>query len=317
MALTNSIIGSEDSEGVFGKRSRKNLKRLPSSVYWQGLGRWGIRLFPGSQSRYHHSLDSFYGANAHTGRTDDGEPLDDVTPPNWHEGLPPESPGFLKRSSFMLSKVEAEYLRERILSNVPGTLLTFLVDRGERTEAVDFPWEHPQLGEFPSKVREQLHHARNFSEAIHGAPLLYNLMLAEAKRDEGLAENYGARLSGWAALLERRHSELGDWNRDEFWRMASSEGYRMPPAARAFVDRWLDMAMHSKTAAGMAVNEEARRMISDRELALKGGLARLHNQSALELWNEAAGIYQIDYRWWGAQRIVSDILRGLAEGEDA
>jgi hypothetical protein len=44
VALTDAIVGSEDSDGVFGKRSRRNLKRLPSSVYSQGLSTWGIRL---------------------------------------------------------------------------------------------------------------------------------------------------------------------------------------------------------------------------------------------------------------------------------
>ena len=38
--------------------------------------------------------------------------------------------------------------------------------------------------------------------------------------------------------------------------------------------------------------------------------------SALELWNEASGTYQIDYRWWNVQRIVADILKGLEEGGD-
>ena len=59
VALTDPIVGSEDSDGVFGKRSRRNLKRLPSSVYWQGLSTWGIRLFPGSQAQYHRSLDGY------------------------------------------------------------------------------------------------------------------------------------------------------------------------------------------------------------------------------------------------------------------
>lgn len=37
-ALTQAIVGSEDSRGVFGKQAGAGLKRLASSVYWQGLG---------------------------------------------------------------------------------------------------------------------------------------------------------------------------------------------------------------------------------------------------------------------------------------
>src|SRR5437762_10514601 len=36
---------SEDKEGIIGKRRKENVQRLPSSIYWQGLLTWGIRLF--------------------------------------------------------------------------------------------------------------------------------------------------------------------------------------------------------------------------------------------------------------------------------
>lgn len=315
VTLTDAIVGSEDSNGVFGKRSRRNLKRLPSNVYWQGLSTWGIRLFPGSQAQYHRSLDGYYRASRRGERTDDGEPVDGGVDPNWHPNLPREQPGFLTRSSFRLTRSEAEYLRERILACVPNTLLAFLVDCGRLTHRVSFPWEHEQYKDFPSRVREQLYHALNFSEAAHGAPLLYNLMLAEAKEDEELANGYGAWLSEWAESLKARQAELSNWSRSEFWEMVASTGSRVAPTARAFIDSWLDMALDSKTAARVAENEDARRLILDRELTLKGSLARLRNQSALELWNEASGTYRIDYRWGNAQTIVADILRSL-EGED-
>ena len=76
------------------------------------------------------------------------------------------------------------------------------------------------------------------------------------------------------------------------------------------------MALDAETAARVAENEDAQHLIVDREVALKGSLARLRNQSALELWNEASGTCQIDYRWGSAQTIGADILRGLEEGED-
>lgn len=48
-----------DADGVIGKVAKESLKRLPSSVYWQGLLAWGIRWYPNSQSEYHRSLDLF------------------------------------------------------------------------------------------------------------------------------------------------------------------------------------------------------------------------------------------------------------------
>lgn len=316
VALTDAIVGSEDSEGVFGRRSRRDLKRLPSSVYWQGLSTWGIRLFPGSQAQYHRSLDGYYRATQRGQRTDDGESIDGGVDSNWHPNLPREPPGFLTQSSFRLTKAEAEYLRERILACVPNTLAAFLVDRGRLTQRVNFPWEHEQYEDFPNRMREQLYHARNFSEAAHGAPLLYNLMLAEAREDEELANGYSAWLSEWAESLKARQAELADWDRSEFWEMVASAGSPVSPTAKAFIASWLDMALDSGTAARVAENGDARRLILDREVALKGNLARLRNQSALELWNEASGTYRIDYRWGNAQTIVADILRGLKVGGD-
>jgi Family of unknown function (DUF6361) len=128
VALTRAILGSEDSRGVFGKQAGANLKRLASSVYWQGLGTWGIRTFSGSQDQYHRSLDAFYKRGDKCQRTDDGEPIDETTLENWHVGLPPEPAGFLESSSLRLSKRDAEYLRERIMASVPDTLLAFLVE---------------------------------------------------------------------------------------------------------------------------------------------------------------------------------------------
>lgn len=78
-----------------------------------------------------------------------------------------------------LTRNEADYRRERIMAYAPGTLLAFLVDLGEQMGSVAFPWEHPQFAQLSSRIREQLDHARNFSEVIHCAQLLYNLMLAQ------------------------------------------------------------------------------------------------------------------------------------------
>ncbi len=55
--LIYALRSSDDTNGVIGKEAGAALKRLPSSIYWQGLAIWGIRLFPGSVEQYHRSLD--------------------------------------------------------------------------------------------------------------------------------------------------------------------------------------------------------------------------------------------------------------------
>ena len=76
------------------------------------------------------------------------------------------------------------------------------------------------------------------------------------------------------------------------------------------------MALVPEKAMAAADDGDARRLIRDRELALKRGLARLHNQSALELWGGAAGVTPLGYRWPDAWVIISDIVMGLKQEEE-
>ena len=89
----------------------------------------------------------------------------------------------------------------------------------------------------------------------------------------------------------------------------------IPAGARRFVESWLDCALAPGNTGRIADVEPARQLIHERERSLKRNLARLDNQRALELWTGAAGAYRHNYRWPAAQRIVRDILAGLAQEE--
>src|SRR5665213_2464722 len=60
ISLVDAIERSDDKLFNIGKVAKDTLKRLPSSVYWQGLSVWGIRSFKGAQVQYHRSLDGYY-----------------------------------------------------------------------------------------------------------------------------------------------------------------------------------------------------------------------------------------------------------------
>ena len=314
IGLINHLARSSDTEGIIGIDARATLKRLPSSIYWQGLGAWGIRVFPGSQDEYHRLLDSGGGDSHRAPVTDDGDVLDGDVWRRWHAGIPPTPRGFPAGASFKLTSSEAQFLRERIVSQRPGTMLAFLVDRGRPHAHLGFPWEHPQLGEMSAAVQERLRHARNFSESLFGAAVLYNLMLAQKAANAKLTERYDGRLQVWAELIESRRDEITQWYNTlpDFWRIATSRGALIPAPARRFIQEWLSLALSSGNLAQLSTLESARRLLYQRECALKRGLARLENPRALELWSGASGGDQHDYRWPAAQRIVGDILAGLS-----
>ena len=65
----------------------------------------------------------------------------------------------------------------------PDSLLTHLAKAGRHADC-DFVWEHPDYMAFPGSSRRLIKHAEAFSAVMHGATLLYNLMLAERRESE-------------------------------------------------------------------------------------------------------------------------------------
>lgn len=316
--LIYALLASEDKSGIIGKEAKEKLQRLPSNVYWQGLGIWGIRTFPGSQAQYHHWLDAFLAVAQRPQRNDDGEPINGGQQPNWHTALPAAPDDFPAKADFQLTRPEAEYLQERILTQVPRTLLAWLIDRGRQVEPVEFPWHHLQFADFPDRIREQLDQARNFSEVIFGAALLYNLLLSELTKREDLISGYRADLAEWARSVHDRQAELARWASDltRFWELIALTRIRVTLPTKRFIERWLMLALPSGAAAHVADQAAARDLIREREKQLKHALARLENPRTLELWNGAAGAYQIDYRWRVSRTLLNDTLIGLKSGGD-
>jgi len=197
------------------------------------------------------------------------------------------------------------------VTNCGQSLLAFLVDRAAPAE-VPFVWMHPELAQFPQRLRLQVEHARKFSEVMHGAALLYNLMLGEKSGREDEVTKYRDKLAEWSENIQSRKAALTRWDRRDFWGTVVSEGARIPLRTRHFVDRWINLVLESEDVAALSTDEMARSLIYDREVALKQNRARLQNQRALELWSGAAGAGQLDYRWSAVvNRIVNDILLGM------
>ncbi|MGH3274031.1 MAG: DUF6361 family protein [Streptosporangiaceae bacterium] len=306
--LIDALADAGQRQGVIGIQARRTLKRLPSSVYWSGLLAWGIRRFPGSPTQYYQSLDGF-NAGRRAVLDDDRNLVDGVPPRNWDPGLPAAPRGFPMGATFDLTASEARYLRERIIVSHRDSLLAFLVGDGEPT-GVAFAWEHPQHSRFREPFSEQLAHARLFSEGMHGAQLLYNLLLAEATGNDEWTGSFAAAMAGWADLMSRRAEAFDGWDRRRFWAVAAEGGARVSRRTRDFTDSWLGLVI-SADPAGLAGLEAARQLIRDRERELKGQRARLQNRQALLLWRGDAGSRQMDFRWAVAQTIVNDILGGL------
>jgi hypothetical protein len=101
------------------------------------------------------------------------------------------------------------------------------------------------------------------------------------------------------------------WNRNDFWATVLKVNPQIPTGTRAFIDTWFDLALGPKPEA-LPKSAHVRRLIAERELRLKGRLARLHNDLALKNWGGASGVGRLSYRWNPQVRqIAADIQRGL------
>ena len=293
--------GETGGQGVIGYDAGFNLQRLPSVVYWQGLGEYGIRRFHGSLADYHRSLDGYRRRlhefkNEDGGARGDGEELAERFQPNWDAHLPEPPPDLWTETTLELTSVEAEYLVERIRFTKPGYLLSHLLDHLDQPfDDTKFPWEHPAVDLLPSKARNRLDHARLFSEVMHGAPLLYNLMLGELKTQRGLnvddrnsPDAYRERLEQWAELIGARSRAVQDWDIADFWLLVTDVNPNISNPTRQFIDTWIRLV---RTDLDDIVSgaDHVRTLIADRERRRKGAQARLFSDRALELWSGAAG----------------------------
>jgi hypothetical protein len=311
--LIHALGKSEEHAGVIGIRAKENVRRLASSVYWQGLATWAIRKFPGSQDDYFRSLDGFqvrHRVHEQSSREFDGESLRGEGLANWHVGLPPRPVEFPDQASFTLTPAEADYLREQILHHCSDSLLAWFVRDRVHPEGVNFVWDLDLT--VPANLAEWINHGRNFSEVLHGAALLYNLMLAQAADWSEREEDYQAEMTEWWATIDARWDTLKSWDRQRFWMLVLSQNPRIHSRARHFIDSWIDIVIAARGLEHVTAGKSARNLVHLREKQLKGGLARLDNLRARELWQNgggAAGADQLDLRWRSAQRFLADLTK--------
>jgi hypothetical protein len=310
--LIFALLKSGDDDGVIGKLSKEHLVRFPSNIYWNGLEAWGIRLFPCTQEEYHRNFGNYCRQKEQKDLENDERIDSEGMSPNWHRGIPSPPDDFLDHAELELTTEEALYLQERILQKQGQTLLDFLSREPEFIKA-NFLWDHPMVPSLPGSLKTEISHARNFSDSIYGAALMYNLMLSELRSLGDSIEAYHSELQKWAVDLTSRWEELILWykNLNAFWSCSALKQARITFPTQNFIKRWMKLIFEETSPHDISRSEIARRMIYDREVLLKRKKARLENSRARELWNGASGAYRLDYRWGNAGRILKDILTGL------
>ncbi len=173
-SLIEAIRKSGDLEGLIGRQAGTKVRTLPSQIYWGGLASYGILAAGISPQQISRPADP----------VDDSDELTERRFGHWSPTLPARPAGFPYEvpDGFALSPEEAGWLRERILTSVPDSLLARLtLVPGTTLDATDSvgPWDGCRSLDLSDEIKRYLNHAELFSLAIHGAALLYNLMAAK------------------------------------------------------------------------------------------------------------------------------------------
>jgi hypothetical protein len=305
------LLAVTDEKGVFGKTAGDQLRRLASSVYWAGMGSWGIRVFRGTQQEYFRQIESIYASRARRQRKDDGDWLDPHRGVTWHPALLELMPeGFPEEAQLQLNRDEALFIREQWKKTHPDSLLAWLafdtesLDKGAQAEA---PWLHPRQAEFPPQMRDLVEHGHRFSDLLAGAALVYNLRLSEVDGRQEKVEHYRSDLSAWSNKFAARG--LMHWDLDSFWESVVGKGHSISSRTRIFIGEWLRIL---KDTDGHIVDSKiAHALIERRERDMKGPRSRFSNPAARKQWGGASGLEPLSYRWGITRTFLTDLQVGL------
>ena len=319
--LIGALEAGGESGSVIGIEARERLQRLPSSIYWSGLGSLGLRSLSASQgdlcriaSRISggESLASLQATVLFAKEHDEGEQKSQFLA--WHPKVPAAPEKFLNSTNFKLTWKEADFLRERIQQHHTDSLFAFLLGGRRIRKRTVFLWDHPLVRDVSADLRESVQHARNLSELFRGVMLTYNLLLARKLQHDDRVAEYEGELSQWEEDVGERWSDISRWgvSPSHFWSCKAIAGNPGARKARSFIDALMGHASEAQRPGNLCDRPAFHQLIISRELYQKGPKrARLHNTEALARWRGQSGTGQMGYRWTVAQRMVEDIQAGL------
>ncbi|MFT4125194.1 MAG: DUF6361 family protein [Gordonia sp. (in: high G+C Gram-positive bacteria)] len=296
---TVTALKSADAVGMIGRDIGADLKTLPSQLYWSALRRYGILRTDrprGALRRFHpHHPD-----------------------PDWDVEIPIPQGFPAGISGLELQPEEADWLRERILTATSGTYLSHLITHPAPSDDYAAPWDHPALDTAPELVQRLVHDAELFSLLMHGAQLLYNLMLGEAyahavEESSITVPDYPRHFDDWTGRVAADSDRLESWDVERFLGHVGSLNPNLREPTRWFVNDW-----YAQVVKGGALEPEssaARKLIRDRERLTKGDLSRLTHPQLLQKWRGSSGSGRLLYRWPQVRTLLDDLT--TAKGSDA
>src|SRR5690625_3607491 len=216
--LIDSLKRGDAGEGILGSSAGRELKRLPSSVYWAMLGTWGIRTRDYSPGEFFANAARLRDLWASNPASDAPQSRALAIDPGIDLRLPDPPEDLLKQVDFTLRPEDADYLTHRLTAATPGSPLAWLAHSPPPEIPVieyNAVWELPHLADASDANRRLIDHAQRFAQVVHGARLTYNRLRAGASSREELIDHSASEIT--AGFVETPAlGTMRDWDRVDF-----------------------------------------------------------------------------------------------------
>ena len=303
-----------DVQGIIGIRlagthKSRELARKPSTIYWVGLRLFGIIRTSLSFTEYiekHDRRESFIDL-LEVSDDEKGDDRDAGYDDAFSISLPDVSRAWDEDLKIELTYEEADFLKNKIIDTQGDKFIgQILKDRKLMDIFVKVKNFSNMCDVFleksiPQATKTILKLAKDFDQIIHGAHIRYNCVLqkrfgTEAKRDEFLT-----KWQDWWEKTKADNALIRGFDVESLIELSTT----LRPFTRAFIRNWVDSLRKSESV------EYFDRLVTDQELANKGGKARLR-KGASEKANDWIGIDGLSYRFPVVRNIVNDIKYGLS-----
>ncbi|GAA1365565.1 DUF6361 family protein [Arthrobacter rhombi] len=287
-----------------GRSAGDRVAQLPSAAYWSALRAWGIVRMDVERSGIGDAMIEDWELRR---QGLSGEPV-------WHAGLPVAPAGFpsTEEQGIALNRSEAEWIRDRLLATIGGSLLAQMAAKPQRLlKTSPAPWTDPCAQSAADDAAVWLNHAEAYSALQRGLDTTYyHLVTSQAHARYGSDEDEPdhALVDEWQAD-EHYRELLQRWDLDDFMARANRANPRIQAASTYFLRRSVEELASGKP---LADNEELHRMVRDREKRAKGANSRFVNERRLRSWMPPERVNTQTFRWQQVRNMIIDLREGLA-----
>lgn len=303
-----------DEEGIIGSTmvGKGGVARRPSSVYWNAFRQFGIIKESTSLNEFCYEYEQEHVQKHYTLEHEEGADDGDHYRLKNKVEVPSYDPLWLDELSMDLTKEEAEFLylyimqANNIADSIPSQLLkhdlldTALEDEFQSIDALTLLMINDE--NISPRCKNTLKLASEFSLAMEGPHIRYNIIIARKNGFEYNVEKYQNEYTKWLERVEQE--QLFYLGSAEKWLDAAAKDYTRPfkPLTVNFIKEWCRHIQEKSS------DVELDFFVEKQALRNKGSRSLLKKKIVKDGW---IGIRRLDYRWSSAIKILRDIQKGL------